>query len=154
MLSKNTLPKTSKVLAWAAMINGVLCLASPFILWLVVKAPVMLGATLIYFASAAVTFSAGFFGLRRQQWAFWLLCGFFALQLIEYKSESTYFSLIGPLSLKIVFIWANPAVAIKFNLLAILVVVLAGKAALQILEQDNEGRQGNAPAQADQGQPQ
>jgi hypothetical protein len=136
------------------MINGVLSLASPFILGLVLKAPIMLDATLIYFASAAVTLTAGYFGLRRQQCAFWLLCGFFALQVIEYRSESTYFSLIGPLSLKIGFTWTNPASAINFNLLAILVVVLAGRAALQILDQDAERRQGSARAQADQGQPQ
>lgn len=114
----------------------------------------MLEATLIYFASAAVTLIAGFFGLRRHKWAFWLLCGFFVLQLIEFKSESTYFSLIGPLALKIGFIWANPPSVIKFNLLAILIIVLAGRAALQIFEQDKEGPQGIANAQSDQGQPQ
>jgi hypothetical protein len=137
MLSTPKLTKNARFISWFAMVNGVLCLASPFLLAFISKVQVNLDVATIYLVSAAVTFSAGFFGLKRQQWAFWLLCLFFALQLIEYMSEKSIFSLIGPVSLKIGFVWANPPAKINFNLFALLVVVFAGRAAIQISEQDS-----------------
>lgn len=130
------LAKGAKVISWFAMLNGALCLISPFILGFIAKVQVNLDVATIYFVSAGVSFTAGFFGMKRQQWAFWLLCLFFALQLVEFKSEQTFFSLIGPVSLKFGLIWANPPAATNFNLFALLVVVVAGRAALQIMEQD------------------
>ena len=112
-------------------------MASSFPVVLIPEPPLLVDASLLLLISAAVTFLAGYFGLRHRQWAFWLLCAFCTLQVVEYTSESAYFSLVGPLSLKIGFV--RPSFAVDFNLLAALVAVLAARAALQIRKEKNAG---------------
>jgi hypothetical protein len=148
MMSTPKLSRGAKVISWFAMVNGTLCLASPFLLGFLAKVPVNLDAATIYFISAGVSITAGFFGLRRQQWAFWLLCLLFVLQVVEYKSEQTVFSLVGPVSLKVGLFWANPPAAINFNLFAMIMVGLAGTAALRIMEQDKKVALASVPNEA------
>ena len=139
----------ARILAWFLLMNGLMCLIQPFLVLYVVKGQVAPIAVLILFVSAAASIVAGFFGLRRQQWAFWLACLLFALQLVEYWNQNVYFSLVGPISLKTGLSWNNPPSAVNFNVFALLMVVLSGRAALQILEQDNiANRRAAVPGEA------
>jgi hypothetical protein len=57
-------------------------------------------------------------------------------QPAEYESEVGTFSLIGPASMRLSFTLSSPPATITLNLLAVLLVVVAGKIALLMKAQD------------------
>ncbi len=54
------------------------------------------------------------------------------MQSVEYSSESFYASLMGPITVKFGFGWASPPSQLNFNLLAILVGVVAVRSARRL----------------------
>jgi hypothetical protein len=130
-------PRLSRGIAWFALINGLLCLISPLVA-LATSGPTELATVVFYLVSAGVSFTAGLFGLQDRPWAYWLLCLFFVLQLSECECESEVgtFSLIGPVSMRLSFTLSSTPATITLNLLAVLLVVAAGKIALLMKAQD------------------
>lgn len=128
-------PRLSRGIAWFALINGLLCLISTLVA-LATNGPIELATVVFYLVSAGVSFTAGLFGLQDRPWAYWLLCLFFVLQLSEYESQVGTFSLIGPASMRLSFTLSSTPATITLNLLAVLLVVAAGKIALLMKAQD------------------
>ena len=128
-------PRLSRGVAWFALINGLFCLISPLVA-LATSGPIELATVVFYLVSAGVSFTAGLFGLRDRPWAYWLLCLFFVLQLSEYESKVGTFSLIGPVSMRLSITLSTLPATITLNLLAVLLVVAAGKIALLMKAQD------------------
>ena len=80
--------------------------------------------------------------MRAKAWAFWLLCALWSVQLFEYFSDSLYFSLVGPLSLRIGWGYESPPSLFKINLLAIALAILAAGFAKALAGQRRESQLG------------
>jgi len=126
------LAKSAVLLAWFAIVNGILTIATPGLLPLLFGATVPPSVTVLFLALGITSLAGGFYGLRANVWAFWLLFCLFLIQCVEYQSENLLISLIGPLSLKFGFGWYAAGVWIKFNILAIVICVLSSRAAIQL----------------------
>ncbi len=126
------LAKSAVILAWFTIVNGILTIAAPGLVPLLFGATVPPAVTVIFLVLGITSLVAGFYGLRANAWAFWLLFWLFLIQCIEYQSENMFISLIGPLSLKFGFGWHAARVWIKFNILAIVICVLSSRAAIQL----------------------
>lgn len=123
----DVLLRSEKILAWFALLNGVLCII-PLIGNLFFKKVIPFDVFLIYLVMGALNLTAGYYGLKAKSWAFWLLFGVFAFQLVEYFSNSFYFSFIGPLSMKFGFQWGQTREhfsVINFNIFAMVVCFYA-----------------------------
>lgn len=119
------LSRSGRLLAWFSLVNGLITLATPFLLSVLFKQPVPL---FVFFSCAVlslVSLTAGYYGLQANAWAFWLLFVLFLIQGAEYFSPSFFISFIGPVSLK--FGWGSmvPPSRTNINLLALVVCYFA-----------------------------
>ncbi|MDD2815869.1 MAG: hypothetical protein PHP00_09035 [Thiotrichaceae bacterium] len=127
----DVLLRSEKILAWFALLNGVLCMA--FLIGnIFLRKVIAFDVFLICLVLGVLNLSAGYYGLKAKSWAFWLLFATFAFQLVEYFSNSFYFSFIGPFYLKFGFQWGQTRdhfSIINFNILAVVVCFYAVRAA-------------------------
>lgn len=130
--------KSAKALAWFGIVNGGLTVATPLLLQVSGKQSVPAVAFLFFLGLGIASFVAGLFGLKAKPWAFWLLFAIFLIQCVEYFSESFFFSLIGPLSLKFGWGWNSPLSQLNLNIVAIAVCIFASRAATQIMNRAGE----------------
>lgn len=125
------LNRSEKILAWFALVYGVymLLLSIPV---LVHHLPFVAFATLIYLVIALTSATAGYQGLAAKPWAFWLLFWVFAIQLVDYMSDSYSFSLITPFNMKaglILQLKPGHIGRLSLNILAVVVCFYSAKAA-------------------------
>jgi len=121
-------PKSATILAWFAIVNGVLTLATPLFATLFGQ-HVPLQVIVIILVLGFLSGLCGFYGRRANTWAFWLLFVLFLLQSAEYFSQTFSFSFVGPLNFKFGWGWYNPPSRFNINLLAIVVCIWAAYAA-------------------------
>lgn len=141
-----SLIRSEKILAWFAIINGVLTVANTiFILVFSIGSPNLVGAMFCLVLGGLSTF-AGIQCLAAKPRGFWLLFGIFAIQIVEYLSQFFSISLIEPLSFKLGFVWFEPPSRINFNVLALLVCVYSARGA-QRLTRRSSGSPQAAPAE-------
>lgn len=126
------LTKSSKALAWFGIVTGALTVATPILLPMLTAHSLRTPGMAIFFALGIGSLVAGFYGLKAQPWAFWLLFATFLVQCFEYFSEGFFVSFIGPFSLKIGWGWHSPPRHFNLNVLAIAVCVLAMRTAKQL----------------------
>jgi len=119
----------AQILGWLALAYGVGIAAPPLVYGLFgqlnssytsIALPVAFGAAHIISAVAS---------LRGSLRAFWVLNALFLLQSIEYVSESFSFSLIGPVSIKLILAFSSSRAFLGVNVLAIVLAALAAIAA-------------------------
>jgi hypothetical protein len=113
------LPVSGKLIAWFALVTGVLTVVSP------VTSPHFLGVSLstvqssYYVALGTVSAFLGMCCVKGFPRAFYVLWYVFAIQLCDYSSEAYTFSFIGPFAIKIGFGNNDPPTLTNFNLVAI-----------------------------------
>jgi hypothetical protein len=128
-----SLTTASKLLAWFAVVNGILTILTPVGVPLLTGQQLPTFAVVLFVLIGVASFVSGVYALRARPWAFVLLFLIFLVQCAEYQSETAHFSLIGPLSLKFGFGWKSPPSWLNVNVLAIVVCVWALYALDQVL---------------------
>jgi hypothetical protein len=140
-----TLHKGARALAWFSVVNGIMSITAPWLTGLIAGTLLAPQGILIDTIFGIACIASGIFGLRRHQWAFWLPMTIFLLQIIEFGGEQLTFALSGPLAFKTGWYWKEPAGFFAINFLAIAMVALFGRAALQILEEDRAALRDSSP---------
>ena len=126
------LPRLPKFLAWFAIINGISSIAMPGVVPYLTGQLVSASGIALLVVLGVASLVSGVYGLRAQPWAFLLLLVTFFVQVAEYRSESLFLSLIGPISLKFGWGWNSPPSWFNINVLAIVICVLAARAIYQL----------------------
>ena len=126
------LASSTKLLAWFAIINGVLAITAPAWWPLLTPQAMPITGVWIYILTGLMSLMSGIFGLQAKRWAFLLLFLTFLIQCADYYSENFFVSFIGPLSLKVGLILKSPPGWFNVNVLAIVVCVLALRSAVQV----------------------
>lgn len=127
-----SLTKSSKALAWFGIVTGALTVATPILLPMLTAHSFRTPGMAMFFALGIGGLVAGFYGLKAQPWAFWLLFATFLVQCFEYFSDAFSVSFIGPFSLKFGWGWNSPPRHFNLNILAIAVCLLAMRTAKQL----------------------
>ncbi len=140
-LVTTSLPKSAKLLAWFAIVNGALTGATPFLLPLLADQSLPVGAIALFLILGISSFVAGFYGSRARPWAFWLLFAVFLVQACEYLSEGFSFSFVGPLSLRLGWGWHSPPSRFNLNILAVAICYFAALVAARLGAAAGEGSQ-------------
>jgi hypothetical protein len=140
-----TLHKGARALAWFSVANGVMSVTAPWLTALISGALPAIQGVLIDTVFGIAFIASGVFGLRRHQWAFWLPMTIFLLQIIEFGGDQLIYSLSGPLAFKTGWYWNEQSRFFAINFLAIAMVGLFGRAALQILEEDKAALRDSRP---------
>jgi len=123
--SNQNLSRSGKLLAWFSLINGFLTIATPILLYFVFKQPLPPFVAITFTVLGIVGVIAGYYGLRANVWAFWLLFLLFLIQIAEHFSPGFFFSFIGPLSLKFGWGSVSPPSRTNINVLALVVCIFA-----------------------------
>jgi len=109
----------AKVLGWYSVVNSVLTVVAVSALPRISGQPISMFAFVLIGTLGLATLVGGYFGLKGNAWAFWLLFAVFLVQSIEYFSETFFFSFIGPLAIKVGWGWYSPPSRLNVNLLAV-----------------------------------
>lgn len=121
-------------LAWFTLICGGLTLLHiilfPFLAGQMLPPP----ALALYLTLGGLGIVAGYFALRARPWAYWLLFCVFLVQVVEYSSETLFFSMKGPVSFTIGWEWRDPPSSLTINFLAIVVSCVAFHCAVGMSE--------------------
>lgn len=126
---KTQLSKFNKLLAWFAIVNGILTSATPLV-WFLSTHQMLPTATIVLLVSLGIASGvSGFYGLRAKPWAYWLLCIVFLPQSVEYIAQGYFLSFVGPLSLKVGWGWQSPPSHFNLNILAIAVCLFSAHVA-------------------------
>jgi len=123
-------PSSSKFLAWFAIVNGVLTCAAPLAITYLSGRSLPSLIVVLYLFLGVVSAIAGYLGLIGKAEGFWLLFAVFLIQSLEIIWNGPSFSLIGPLAFKFGWDWYSPPFRLRFNILALVVCILAARAAL------------------------
>lgn len=137
MKSKIKLTRFEKLVAQFAILNGVLTVIAATLLPLVFKTSLPGILIVIWLLLGSGSLFAGCFGLAANAWGYWLLFIVFLIQIAEYYSQTFFFGLIGPLSIKFGWNWLEPPHTINVNLLAIVICCVSICCALSIGERSN-----------------
>ena len=124
------LTKPQKWLAWFALVSGALTILTATVLPAIFGPPLAPIAVSVFFLFGLGGLIAGYFGLAGRPWAFWLLFATYLIQLADYRSESFFFSFIGPVNLTFGWGWNDPPSHFRINILAVVVCLLASGSAV------------------------
>lgn len=116
-----------RLLAWFAVLAGLATMAAPTLQG---DSPLLSLNTLLCLVLGALSLVAGVYGLRARPWAYGLLGATYLVQSMEYQSDLFTLSLMGPVAIQIALVWQSPPSRFSLNIVAIMVGVLAARAAL------------------------
>ena len=118
-----TSSRAPRILSWFALVTGVLTAITPAMTLVVPVPPLSLFSVAFLIALGAATASAGYFGLKGQPWAFWVLLGVSLIQIVEYRSESFFISFIGPIAVRVGSVRYSSLTPTEFNINVLAVAV-------------------------------
>lgn len=123
--TSKSLPLHGKLVAWFAIVWGVVTIFNPLINDFTAIEPfpyayqvlsVIIGFTSIY---AAIHI------FQDKQWAFWLFCFLYLILSVEYFSSNFSFSLFVPVSFKYHLNWLEPTRVLRINFFTLIPIFIA-----------------------------
>jgi hypothetical protein len=116
------------------MLNGLLAVATAFILPFLLSSPLPKFMILFYALHGVVSALLGYFAREGKVIAFWGIYGLALIQTFEYRADTFSVSFIGPLSIKFGWGWFNPSSWFNVNVLAIAISAWAYNVAVRVTD--------------------